>query len=76
MPCVRRITQFCNTYIATSYGTPKFLANQPVLMNRFDANYVIACLMYTQMLILSHVNVNDLFIQITEIINSGTYLKI
>jgi hypothetical protein len=70
------MTQLCDTNVAISYGIPAFLANQPVLINIVDTNYVIACLIYTQMLISSHVNLNDLFIQITEIINSGIYIKI
>jgi hypothetical protein len=69
------MTQLCDTNVAILYGTPTFLANQPVLINNVDTNYVIACLTYIQMITLSHVNVNDLFIQITEIINSGIYLK-
>lgn len=76
MPCVCRMTQLCDTNVAISYRTPKFITNQPVRTNSVDTNYVIACLMHTQMLTLSQVNVNDLFIQITEIINSGIYLKI
>lgn len=70
------MSQLCDTNVAISYGTLAFLVNQPVLINRVDKNYVTACLMYTQMLTLSYVSVNDLFIQIKEIINSGIYLKI
>ena len=47
MPCVCRMTQLCDTNVAIPYGTPTFLANQPVLINSVDTNYVIACLMYT-----------------------------
>lgn len=67
--------QLCDTNVVIPYGTPTFLANQPVLINSVDTYYIIACLMCTQVFNLSHVNVNDLFIQNTEIINSGIYLK-
>jgi len=69
------MTQIFDTDVAISHRTPTFLANQFFLINGVDTNYVIACLMYTQILTLPQVNVNDLFIQITEIINSGIYFK-
>jgi len=56
------MTQIFVTNVAISYRTPTFLANQLVLINSVNTNYIIACLMYTQMLTLSQVNVNDLFI--------------
>jgi len=69
------MTQLSVTNVDISQRTLTFLANQLVLINSVDTNYAIAYLIYTQMLTLSQVNVNDLFIRITEIINSGIYLK-
>jgi hypothetical protein len=73
MPYIYVLTQLCDTNIGGSYRTQTFRANQPVLINGVDANFIITCLMYTHHCLINAYPVTSKcdFLQITEIKNFG-----